>query len=371
MEPKKTSPNLKMPSLNRYKTAALALTEESLAMIQEAELPKQERPAIWKLLVMLVLAVALLYFAFRGCDLEKIAEYIKQVDPTYFVLVFFSSLVSHVIRAVRWVVLLKPVADRNVSLWHSFYAIILGYAVNVVVPRGGEVVRLVQLSRLEKLPWAGVMPTMLIDRLIDIAVLAFLLGLTLTVLPASVLQSLPWLVPSGVCMLIAAAIGLILLPKLSWFFRKILSIGLIARMLPEKIASAVDTKMSEFDKGSKCLSDPIAYPLIAVLSVLMWFFYWLNFYLMLYAFNLQGRVGPIDCLVAFTVGTVGVLVPTPGSAGGFHLLVQQGLMLTSGLDKEQALAFAAVLHVNNFIITTCVPAAICMLIQSLRQKSRI
>ncbi len=338
-------------------------------MTQETELPKQERPAIWKLLLMLVLAGTLLYFAFRGCDLEKMAEYVKEVNPSYIVLVFFSSIFSHFLRAVRWVILLKPVADRKVSLWHSFYAIILGYAVNVVIPRGGEVARLVELSRLEKLPWAGVMPTMLIDRLIDIAVLAFLLGFTLTVLPASVLQSMPWLVPSGVTMLIAAAVGLILMPKLSWLFRKVLSIRFVAKSLPQKISGAVEEKMSEFDKGAKCLSDPIAYPLIALLSALMWFFYWLNFYLMLYAFNLQDRVGPIDCLIAFTVGTVGVLVPTPGSAGGFHLLVQQGLMLTSGLAKEQALAFATVLHVNNFIITTCVPAAICMLIQSTKKKT--
>jgi uncharacterized membrane protein YbhN (UPF0104 family) len=91
---------------------------------------------------------------------------------------------------------------------------------------------------------------------------------------------------------------------------------------------------------------------------------------MLYAFKLESKVTIVDSLIAFTVGTVGVLVPTPGSAGGYHLLVQQGLMLTSGLDKEQSLAFATVLHVVAFIVVTCLPAAFCVIVEALRSPSK-
>lgn len=335
---------------------------------RESELPKQERQPIWKLLIALVLGAGLLYLAFKDCNLELTIQYMKEVNPVFVCMVFCTGVFSHFLRAVRWVILLKPVAERNVSLWHSFYAVILGYAVNVAIPRGGEVVRLVEISRLEKLPWAGVMPTMLIDRLIDFVMLAFLVGLTLTVLPKQLLESLPWLVPGGVAMLVGATVALLALPKLSVIIRFFLALAFIKKALPERIMQIVEGKLDEFDKGARCLSNPVTYPLIAGLSVLMWGIYWLNFFLMLFAFSLQNRVSATDCLIAFTIGTVGVLVPTPGSAGGFHLLVQKGLVLTSGLELERALAFATVLHLMAFVIVTVVPAAICMLVQSARKK---
>lgn len=336
---------------------------------QPAEPVKQGKQPVWKLLVAILLGAGLLYFAFRGIDLQRMMQYMQEINPFYVFLIFAVGILSHFLRALRWIILLKPVAERNVSLWNSFYAVILGYAVNVVIPKGGEVVRLVEMSRLEKLPWAAVAPTLLIDRLLDVALLALLVGVTLTVLPQSVLETVPWLVPGGLLMVAGATIGMLLLPKLSAIVRWFMNLEIIKKALPEKVTTILMEKLAEFEVGTKCLTSPVTFPIIAFLSIAIWACYWVSFYLMLFAFNMQALVSATDCLITFTIGTLSNFVPTPGAAGGFHLLVQQGLMINGQVNKEQALAYATVLHIMNYIVVSCVTAAVCVLIQSFKKRS--
>lgn len=337
---------------------------------QDVEPLKQGKQPAWKLLLALVLGAGLLFFAFRGIDFNKMMQYMQEVNPLSILLIFVIGVASHFLRALRWVILLKPVAERNVSLWNSFYAVILGYAVNVVIPKGGEIVRVVEISRLEKLPWAGVMPTLLVDRLLDVVLLAFLVGLTLTVLPQDILDKVPWLVPGGIGMVVAATAGLLCLPKLAAIAGWFLNIEFIRKALPERITTIIKDKLVEFETGTKCLTNPVTFPMIAGLSILMWGCYWVSFYLMLFGFNLEKTVDATDCLITFTIGTLSNFVPTPGAAGGFHLLVQQGLMMTADVNKEQALAYATVLHLMNYIVVTCITAAICVLIQSFKKAPK-
>lgn len=338
--------------------------------IQSAEDKPQAKQPVWKLIAAVVLGIGLLYFAFNGCDWVKISQYMKEVNPLIVVLVFLIGVLSHFIRALRWTIFLQPVAGRKVSLWHSFYAVIIGYAVNVVFPRGGELARLVEMSRLEKLPWAGIVPTMFVDRLIDLVMLALLVGLTLTILPKSILEALPALVPGGISIAVGATVGLLALPFTSKIAKFFTSLTFVQKAVPERILKVLEEKTIEFDKGARCLTNPLNYPMIAGLSVLMWFFYWLNFYVMLFGFDLQNRVSAKDSFIANTIGTFGVLVPTPGSAGGYHILTQKGLELVSNIERERGLAFATVLWLIAFIAVPGVMAAICVAVESFRKKSR-
>ncbi|MEI2813563.1 MAG: lysylphosphatidylglycerol synthase domain-containing protein [Burkholderiaceae bacterium] len=79
---------------------------------------------------------------------------------------------------------------------------------NVFAPRGGEVARLLSICKSEKLPWAGVLPTLLIDRLLDVAFLLAVFGLTLLILPPALLNAMPWLQSGGLVLLIVVIVGL-------------------------------------------------------------------------------------------------------------------------------------------------------------------
>lgn len=322
------------------------------------------RKALIKRVLTVVFAIALLWLAFRGCNFVEIWNYTRQTDPLFLFLLFVCGIISQVLRAWRWIFMLEPVAGRKISLWNSYCAVVVGYAVNVVVPRGGEVARLVSITRSEKLSWAGVLSTLLLDRLLDIALLVFALGLTLTVLPKNILDEFPWLVPGGVMLLVATIIGLVLLPKMGAILRWVLRSSFAARSLPEKIISKLSELSAQFDVGTKCLTNPVAYPAIVGLSVAIWVFFAVSYYLMVLAFHLNSQISAAQCLVIFSVGSTGVLVPTPGSIGSFHFLVSQTMMLTAGVDKDLALAYATALHVFSFIVVACIPAAVCLPLQS-------
>lgn len=316
-----------------------------------------------KQIVSLLIAGVFLYFAFKDCNFQKLWQYAQALDPFYIVLVCLTGLLSHFLRAWRWVILLSPLSERKISLFNSFCAVMYGYAVNVVVPRGGEIARLVSISKTESISWAGVLPTMFIDRLLDIAMLVLLLGLTLTVLPLGEMN-MPWLMPAGLSMCAATLVGLVLLPFVGKIIRALSGFDLAKKVVPEKIMAKVLELSEQFDLGTKCLTNLFNLPAIAVLSLSIWVAYWLNLYLMIFAFHLQDKVDMAKSLVVFTVGSVGVLVPTPGSVGSYHFLVSQGLQKIAGINADQALAFATVLHIFCFVIITCVPAAICFAIQN-------
>jgi uncharacterized protein (TIRG00374 family) len=345
-------------------------TENQSTLETPASPEKKAAKSLIKQVVMIGAAAALLYFSFRGCDLAAIWAYSVKTNPLFLCLLLVNGIISHVIRAVRWILLLNPLtADgRKISLFNSFSATVMGYAVNIAVPRGGEVVRLVSISRSENLPVAGVLPTMFIDRLLDIAFLALLLGITLMIVPKSIFGELPpWLVPGGIGLTIATFVGLGVLPYVHKIINWILAMPVAKEKLPEKWAAKFAALSSQFGEGTKSLTNPVAYLPIALLSIVMWVCYWLNLYLVILAFNIQDKVTPLNTLITFTIGSIGVLVPTPGSVGGYHYLLSQGLMKTSGLNQELALAVATVQHFVCFILVACIPAAFCMAVQSMKK----
>ncbi|MBI2810613.1 MAG: flippase-like domain-containing protein, partial [Candidatus Melainabacteria bacterium] len=277
-------------------------------------------------------------------------------------------VISHLLRAWRWIFLLKPLTDKKISLINSFCAVMYGYAVNIVIPRGGEVARLISISKSESLPWMGVLPTMFIDRLLDIAILGLLLGMTLTQLPKQILDKAPLLIPGGIAIALCSIVGLCILPMASKLIRWFAELPAIKQKLSPKLALTFENLASQFGVGTKSLTDPKTVPVIAGLTVLIWLFYWLNFYLMIFAFHLESRVSAMQCLVVFTIGSFGVLIPTPGNVGSFHYLVSQALQFTCGLDESQSLAYATVLHFFCSILAICVTAAACWIWQQTHPK---
>lgn len=337
---------------------------EQLSPLDPPKPKKNGITGVLKQLLVFALAVVFLWLAFRNCDVNQLLEYSKNVDLTYIGVLIAVCILSHAIRAYRWLFILKPLTDRKISFWNSFCAVLLGNAVNVVIPRGGEVARLISICKSEKLEWPAVTATMFIDRLLDIALLVMILGGTMTILPKSISESMPWLLPGGGVLMFLTVAGLVMLPRMGKIMHWAIELEAVKKIVPAKIHGRLAGLAEQFDIGTKSLTDHTAYPIIAVLSVAMWVTYWLSTFLMIYAMRLGDTVSPLQSLIVFTVGSVGVLIPTPGSVGSFHFLVSQGLIMTAGVNKDLALAFATILHILSFVVSTCIPAAICIPIQT-------
>ncbi len=311
-----------------------------------------------------VTALAFLWLSFRGTNLVDVLAHsqVAKPIPVFFILV--SVVAGTFLRSYRWTLLLAPLradAEKPIGQFNAFYAVLMGYAVNIILPRGGEVVRLLSICKTERLPWAGVLATMLIDRMLDVALLAILLGLTLLFLPSEVMGIMPGLVTGGLVLLAAALLGLCLLPVFGSVSQKMLRLPMLQRHIPAKFSSKLVELALQFDQGAGALRSFTRYPFIALLSVLIWFTYWLNFYLMVFAFGLEDKINATKCLIIFTIGSVGSLIPTPGSIGSIHYLVKMATVATAQISAEHALAFATTLHLFTFILFPSLMAAVVFL----------
>lgn len=345
--------------------SAVDETTDADAAVKQESLAKR----IIKQSIGIALAGGLLYWCFKDQNFNELWGYAQQVDPKFILLTALTALLSHFLRAWRWVFLLQPLSDRPISLWNSFCAVMYGYAVNIVVPRGGEVARLVSISKTESIPWAGVLPTMFIDRLLDIAMLVLILGLTISKLPPGILDERA-AVPIGILMCVATFAGFLALPFVGKLGQRFLEIEAIKKMIPEGLFTKLSRLLLQFDLGTRSLTRPLNLAIICLFSILIWGCYLANMFLMIWAFHLEKLFDASKTFLVFAIGSVGVLVPTPGCVGSYHALTSLSLQKVAGVNPAQSLAFATVTHLLTFVILACVPAAICFIIQSAQRSKK-
>ena len=345
--------------------------------------PQEKKDSLTSKIGKQVLAIGFaglfLWLAFKNADLNKIWSFAKAVDPLWLAGLFASCVASHVVRAYRWTIFLQPLTSRKVGLFNTFTAIMLGYAANLVIPRGGEVVRIVSISKSEGLPWAGVLPTMLIDRLMDIAVLCLILAVTMPILPPQMLAYITAAVPpkllsvlpvelilkvGGGVMALGSILLLVILPKLADLIRFVITVDFVKKALPAKLIGIAQNLATQFQEGTKSLSNLSTYPAVLVSTFVMWGLYFMNQYCLLAGFHLVPQITLMQQWIMYTIGSVGVLIPSPGSIGAFHFFTSRAMMWAAGTDESLALAFATVMHLVSFIIVACVCALICGMVQA-------
>jgi uncharacterized protein (TIRG00374 family) len=92
--------------------------------------------------------------------------------------VFLILTLSHILRALRWRILMLPMGYTP-SLINTFFAVMVGYLANLAVPRLGEVLKCTILAKYEKVPAEKLVGTIVAERAFDVISLGivFLLAL--------------------------------------------------------------------------------------------------------------------------------------------------------------------------------------------------
>ncbi|MBK7636344.1 MAG: hypothetical protein IPJ13_20320 [Saprospiraceae bacterium] len=70
----------------------------------------------------------------------------------------------------------------------------------------------------------------------------------------------------------------------------------------------------------------------------------------IFTFSPTAHLGPIEGLVAFVFGSLGILIPTPGGMGSFHYLMGEALSMY-GISGADAFSFANIVFfsINIFL----------------------
>lgn len=129
---------------------------------------------ILKYLSFLGLGVFLVWWSLQQIPAENWKDFRKAFSTAkYWLLVpvFFILSLSHILRAVRWKMLILPLG-YNPSFVNTFFAVMIGYLANLAVPRLGEVLKCTILSKYENVPAEKLVGTIVAERAFDILCLA-------------------------------------------------------------------------------------------------------------------------------------------------------------------------------------------------------
>lgn len=132
---------------------------------------------IIKLVIFLGIGVFFVWIFVRKLTPEQIDEIFQSVrnaDYRWLILSFFIGVLSHVARAYRSVLLLRPMGYK-IGFRNSFFAVMVGYLANLAVPRLGEVLRCSFLLKYNNIPFQKSFGTIITERAIDLVIFVILM----------------------------------------------------------------------------------------------------------------------------------------------------------------------------------------------------
>lgn len=283
--------------------------------------------------------------------LQFILRVFGETDKMWLLVSGLCALMSHYIRAVRWQLLLKPMGYEFKTI-NGFWAVMNGYIVNLVVPRGGEVSRPVYLKRKEGVPVDVSLGTVIAERVID------LLFLVLCILSVMIFQynritgiiyndsSEPTVgEEKGMGLFsilgIAVVVGGTLLLVLSKIFPN------FVKVLVEKAKSF----LIGIKGGLLAVFKVEKFGLFVVYSIAIWVLYFLMQYVVMLGFPDTTDISLADTLTVFIVGAIAMSMPMPGGVGSYHKLVPLALIMVQAMDDlGRAVAFVTVFHLWQTIV---------------------
>lgn len=307
-----------------------------------------------------VLMVLLFWWVFKGVGTDALLTTLKNASIPLLLLASFLQIVQNLFRVLRWRILLAPVRTP-LPLRPLLSATFLGYLVSWIIPgRLGEVVRPAILSAREDLPLGPTMGSVLSDRLTDgFALLALLVvGLLVTPLGGQAAQYTGQIRTGALTFAAILVIPMILL-LLASFRREAIE----ARLAGRRGAAAWIVRMIlGFAQGTDALRNPRAIVPIAVYSLATWITIAVANWLGILAVGADISLG--GSLVIMPMLAIGVALPTPGGAGGYHAMMKAGLVFLLGVSEPVAVSAAILVHLS-FVVPGIVIGFVVLWIEKL------
>ncbi len=283
--------------------------------------------------------------------------------------VILISLLSHLSRAMRWKLLMKPL-DYRPSLKNVFSVVMVGYLANAAVPRLGEVLKCTLLAKYEKLHFDRLFGTILVERIFDL--LCFLIFIGLTVL---IQIDVVGVYVKSKLAIVADPAGMPLWAKLLLVVCVLVFAFYLIRFLRKKFpGNKIILKVNSFVRGLiegvKTIKELKERKLFLAHSLFIWSMYLLQIYI---GFSVMEDTAHLGIKPAFSVLTLATLamIVTPGGIGSFPIFVKETLLIY-GILSPAGTAFGWLLWgANTSIVIIAGLAALLLLPIINRNKHEI
>ena len=283
---------------------------------------------IIKIIIPLLFGGGLIWYLFTIIPPKTLLEYFKNANYWWISLGLFFGILSHLSRAYRWKFMLKPMGYTPRFI-NSALAVLIGYFVNLAIPRAGEVSRASVMANYENIPFEKGFGTIVAERIADLIMMFLIIGVTLLIQFDFILQLVKEKL-DPVKIIIGLAVCLIG----GFFFYKYVrkSTKGLGLKIKNFIKSLVEGVTSIFRMKNK-------WPFIFH-TVFIWAMYVLMFWATIPAIEgLQVPFGGI--LVGFIAGGFSIAATNGGI--GLYPLAVAGAFTLFGVPEEPSTAFGSVM----------------------------
>jgi glycosyltransferase 2 family protein len=307
------------------------------SIIERARGPERRtRLAAWRWVFAIGLAAVLLYKALHGVDWLQVWRTVLAARWEYLAGAVSISVISYILRALRWRILLNAGASAPLPVSMVFRANMAGYLGNNVLPaRAGEVIRSLIVSSQSSLSRAYVLTTAASERMMDAIVLVLWGSLTL-----SRVSSKPaWMEGVARTMTVVAAAGalaLMVLPHVE---------GLVQRVVrwlpvPPALQERMKLMVGQILLAIRAFHHLGRFVSFAALTALIWA---ADATSMLVSARGLGLAMPFPAAVLLltAMGLGSALPSTPGYVG-IYQFVAVTVLAAFGISRDQALAYSLV-----------------------------
>lgn len=300
---------------------------------------------------MLGIGILLLWLTFRHEDLSQIFNKIKDAELKWVFASLFFAFLAFLSRAYRWNMLIEPLGYQP-KLISTIYSLMVGYFANLAIPRIGEITRCGSLSKAENIPFNVLIGTVIIERVIDLVMLAlsiflvaaleydimggFLYDNLLGPLGSKLAnQSLIWLYLGIICLLACLLFYFVrknlgYLRTKNWFQK--------AEHLLSGVVNGVRTVVKMKKNG-----------LFVFHTLFIWVMYFFMTYSCFFALQPTSHLGIKAGLFVLVIGGLGMSAPVQGGIGAYHWIVSKGLLLFN-IQLTDGIVFATLVHTYQTLL---------------------
>lgn len=297
--------------------------------------------------ISLGIAIWIFWFLYKDIAIESLVEQLKSSNWVWIGTSVFVSFFGYFLRGWRWTLLIHPDQGEKVSPSRAYHATMIGYLVNLLVPRAGEVAKCGVLNRTNGISMGHLLGTVILERSVD------LLCLIGTILLAFILQNTLFLELAGQLVnlkSLAASVKSNLPIVLGGILILVIIIRLILRRFKDHgLVNKIQHFFREIAGGLKRinqLENPIGFWLS---SITLWVIYFLTMYTVSLGIPSTANLSSGEVLLVMVMGSIGMVAPVQGGIGTFHALVAF-ILIQFGINETDGKIFAAIIHGTQLIL---------------------
>ena len=293
--------------------------------------------------VFILISSILLYFAFRDQNLSEIVYKLGGIEYKYIIISILFGALALISRGLRWVYLVESLGYSS-SKKNAVNSVAVGYLTNILIPRAGEISRCTSLQQVEKIPFDKLFGTIILERIIDFAILIALILISFLYKFKEINLFFDEVLGTSENSIFSSPIfiTLVVLTVVLYLLRN--------RLKRLKFYEKIKNLIFGMKEGLISVKNLKTKTPFVLHTIFIWLMYVMMTYICFFAIEETKDLNIFDGIYITVIGGLGMIVPSQGGIGSYHLAVKIGLV-GIGIAVQPALLFAFAVHTAQTLMT--------------------